>query len=113
MRDEDTTNFAPPISQELRFPARIKILGILAEASEPLQQKDILKQSGISRPTFSSHRDRLQQLNLIEVVEEGASTTYRLADNEGSESFKTLNRFLGDRIAEDGEIEIRVSELLE
>lgn len=113
MRDEDPTNFAPPITQELRFPVRIAILGILAEASEPLRQKEILTQSGISRPSFHSHRDRLQELDLIEAIEEGSSTTYRLSDSKGSESFKALNSFLGERIAEGGEIETRVSEFLD
>ncbi|MDS0243178.1 MULTISPECIES: winged helix-turn-helix domain-containing protein [unclassified Haloferax] len=112
MRDEDSSNFAPPITRELRFPVRIAILGILAEASDPLRQKEILKQSGISRPAFVSHRDQLQELDLIEVVKEGGTTTYQLADSEGAEAFKTLNKYLGERVAESGELETRVSDLL-
>lgn len=113
MREEDPTNFAPPVVRELRFPARIAILGILAEASDPLPQKDILTQAGISRPAFHTHRDRLQDLDLIETIEEGGLTLYQLSSSKGSEYFKTLNQFLGEQIAEDGEIETCVSKLLE
>lgn len=106
-------SFAPPVQQVLAYPTRIKILGALAEATDPLPPQKLVSHADISSVSFYNHKDDLADLRLMEVVDVDGEEHYQLRDSPGATALVGLNEFLGQQLAEQGEVESQIDALLE
>jgi len=112
MPDEESS-FEPPIQQVLAYPTRVQILGALAEATKPLSPAEVLSHANISSPSYYEHKDELIDLELVELVDVDGEDHVQLTDTAGADAIVALNRFLGDQLAQQGEVESEISELLQ
>jgi DNA-binding transcriptional ArsR family regulator len=108
---EGDRDFAPPLEQVLVYPARIKILGTLAEATEPIPPAEVQQHANIAKSTFYDHWNTLEELDLIEVKD--GTENVQLTDTAGADAIVSLNQFLGEQLSQQGEVESEISSLLQ
>lgn len=89
---------SPPLAQVLVYPARVKLLAVLADdPSATFGATDLAEHAGVDPSTWASHRDALLDLGLVRTVEtDGPHPEYALAETAAASALQHLSEELDD-----------------
>jgi len=89
---------SPPLAQVLVYPARVKILAVLADdPSASFGATDLADHADVDPSTWATHRDALLDLGLVRTVEtDGPYPEYALAETSAGGALKRLSDELDD-----------------
>ena len=100
MCSQGTTLTSPPLAQVFVYPARMQFLAVLADdPDESFSATELVNHAGTAPSTWTSHRDDLLDLGLVETVDaDGAHPEYTLATTTHARLLQRLSDELDDVI---------------
>ncbi len=89
-------------------PSRLELLDLLCQG--PRTVEALAKEAGLGLANTSQHLKALREARLVEAEKSGLFVTYRVADDQVCQFFRTLRSLAETRLAEVGEITRRFLE---
>ncbi len=96
------------IGKALSNPSRLELLDLLCQG--PRTVETLAKEAGLGLANTSQHLKALREARLVEAEKAGLFVTYRLADDEVCQFFRSLRSLAETRLAEVAEITRRFLE---
>ena len=90
------------IGKAISNPSRLELLDLLCQG--PRTVEALAKEAGLGLANTSQHLKALREARLVEAEKSGLFVTYRLADEQVCQFFRTLRSLAETRLAEVGEI---------
>ncbi|MBI4910758.1 MAG: metalloregulator ArsR/SmtB family transcription factor [Acidobacteria bacterium] len=99
------------IGKGISNPSRLELLDLLCQG--PRTVEALAKEAGLGLTNASQHLKALREARLVEAEKSGLFVTYRLADEQVGQFFRSLRSLAERRLAEVGEITRRFLEARE
>jgi len=96
------------IGKAISNPSRLELLDLLCQG--PRTVEALARQAGLGLANTSQHLKALREARLVEAEKAGLFVTYRLADEQVCQFFRSLRALAETRLAEVGEITRRFLE---
>ncbi len=96
------------IGKAISNPSRLELLDLLCQG--PRTVEALAKEAGLGLANTSQHLKALREARLVEAEKAGLYVTYRLADEQVCQFFRSLRSLAETRLAEVGEITRRFLE---
>lgn len=96
------------IGKAISNPSRLELLDLLCQG--PRRVEALAKEAGLGLANTSQHLKALREARLVEAEKAGLYVTYRLADEQVCQFFRSLRSLAETRLAEVGEITRRFLE---
>lgn len=96
------------IGKAIANPSRLELLDLLCQG--PRTVETLAKEAGLGLTNTSQQLKTLREARLVEAEKSGLFVTYRLADEQVCEFFRTLRSLAENRLAEIGDITRRFME---
>ncbi|MCC6390939.1 MAG: ArsR family transcriptional regulator [Bryobacterales bacterium] len=96
------------IGKAISNPSRLELLDLLCQG--PRTVEALAREAGLGLANTSQHLKALREARLVEAEKSGLFVTYRLADGQVCQFFRTLRSLAETRLAEVGEITRRFLE---